>query len=75
MKITCKAENLDCANCAAKMERAILKIKGVNQASVNFMTQRVELEIDESNREDIIAEVTRVCKKVEPDCELKFVLA
>ena len=48
MKKVYKMEDLDCANCAAKMERAIHKIDGVNAASVNFLTQRLAIEADES---------------------------
>lgn len=71
MKKRFKLENLDCANCAAKMERNIQKIEGVQNASVSFMMQRLELECEENNFDRIFDEVIRVCKKIEPDVEIK----
>lgn len=71
MKKTFKLEDLDCANCAAKMERSILKIKGVQSASVSFMSQKMTIEAPDDAFEDIMDEVIRVCKKVEPDCIIK----
>ena len=59
-----------CANCAAKMERNILKIKGVISANVNFLTQKLTIEADDNNFESIMDEVVKVCKAVEPDCEI-----
>lgn len=66
---TYELENLDCANCAAKMEDAIKKIKGVKNASVSFMAQKLTIETDE-NLDEIMVEVTAVMNKVEPDCEI-----
>ena len=68
MKKTYKMQDLDCANCAAKMERNILKIKGVASATVSFMTQRLTVEAEDSRFEEIMDEIQRVCRKVEPDC-------
>ena len=65
-----RVKNLDCANCAAKVERALGKIDGINSASVSFLTQKITLDMDESRESDIISDVKRVCKKVEPDMEL-----
>lgn len=62
--------DLDCANCAIKMERNILKIKGVISANVNFLTQKLTIEADDNNFESIMDEVVKVCKSVEPDCEI-----
>ena len=59
---------MDCANCAAKMERGINKIDGVNEASVNFMSQKLTIDADDARFEEIMDEVTRVCKRIEPDC-------
>lgn len=70
MKKVYKLEDLDCANCAAKMERAIAKIDGVTSASVSFMTQRLSIEADDSHFEEIMDKVVKVCKKVEPDCRI-----
>lgn len=71
MKKVFRLENLDCANCAAKMERGIQKISGVQSASVSFMTQKLTIEATDDNFEQIMEEVVRVCKKVEPDCIIK----
>ena len=68
MKKTFKLIDLDCANCAAKMEDAIKKIDGVTDANVSFMMQKMTIEADESRFDDIMKEVVDVCKKVEPDC-------
>ncbi len=70
MKKKFKMENLDCANCAAKMETAINKIAGVKEATVSFMTQRLVIEADDDRFEDIIKEVVKACKKVDADCEV-----
>lgn len=68
MKKKFNLTDLDCANCAAKMEAAIQKIDGVNSATVSFLTQKLTLEADDARFEAILDEVVRVCKKVEPDC-------
>lgn len=70
MKKVYRLQDLDCANCAAKMERAIRKIEGVEAASVNFLTQRLAVEADEERFEEIMDEIARVCRKVEPDCKI-----
>lgn len=70
MKKTFKLIDLDCANCAAKMEDAIKKINGVKSASVNFMTQKMTLEADDDRFDSILKDAVKVCKKVEPDCEI-----
>lgn len=61
-------EDLDCANCAAKMEDAIRKIDGVKDCSVSFMTQKLMLEAEDDRFDAVLKEVVKVCKKVEPDC-------
>lgn len=70
MKKIFKLEDLDCANCAAKMERNIAKIDGVTQVNVNFLTQKMTIEADDSRFEEIMDEVVKVCKKVEPDTRI-----
>ena len=62
--------DLDCANCAAKMEAAIKKIDGVNDASVSFMTQKLMVDAEDSRFEEILKQIVKACKKVEPDCEI-----
>ena len=68
MKKVYRLKDLDCANCAAKMERGIAKIEGVQNASVSFMSQKLTLEADDSRFESIMDEVVKVCKRIEPDC-------
>ena len=68
MKKHFKLQDLDCANCAAKMEAAIKKIDGVNDASVSFMSQKLTLDADDARLEEILKQAVKVCKKVEPDC-------
>lgn len=70
MKKTYKIE-IDCANCAAKVEEAIKKIDGVNEASVNFMTQKMILDVDENNEKKIIKLVKKTAKRIEPDFEME----
>lgn len=70
MKKKFKLQDLDCANCAAKMEEAIKKIDGVQDAGVSFMTQKMTIEAEEERFDEIMQEVVRVCKKVEPDCKV-----
>lgn len=70
MKKTFKLIDLDCANCAAKMENGIKKIKGVTDAKVSFMTQKMSIEADCADFDEIMPQVQKVCKKIEPDCEI-----
>lgn len=70
MKKVYKLEDLDCANCAAKMECAIQKIEGVNFASVNFMGQRMTIDANDENFDSIMKQVVKVCRKIEPDCTI-----
>ena len=72
MKKVINLEDLDCTNCAAKMECAVKKVEGVTNANVNFMMQRMTVEIDSENPQTVLAEIKKVCKKVEPDCILKI---
>ena len=68
MKKKFKLTDLDCANCAAKMEAAIKKIEGVSDASVSFLMQKMTIEADEERFDAIMKEVVEVCRKAEPDC-------
>lgn len=63
--------DLDCANCAAKMESAINKLDGVTSATVSFMTQKLILEADEIT-DELMKRIQKVCKKVEPDCRIAY---
>lgn len=68
MKKKFKLQDLDCANCAAKMEDAIKKIDGVNDANVSFMTQKMTIDAEDDKFDDIMKQIVDICKKVEPDC-------
>ena len=68
MKKRFSLEDLDCANCAAKMEAAIKKLDGVHDASVSFMAQKLTLDADDARFDEIMEQVVAVCKRVEPDC-------
>ena len=68
MKKKFKLMDLDCANCAAKMEDAIKKLDGVNDATVSFMMQKMTIDADDARFDELMKEVVEVCKKVEPDC-------
>lgn len=68
MKKTIKVEDLDCANCAAKLEKAISGIDGVTRVTVSFMAQKILLEADDERFDDIIKEIKKTAKKVVPDC-------
>ena len=66
-----KMENLECANCAAKMEAAICKLPGVQSASVNFMMGRLSIDADAERFDELMRQVAAICKKIEPDCSIK----
>ncbi len=72
MRKSFKLRDLDCANCAAKMEDAIRKLDGVNSATVSFMTQKLTLDADDARFDEILQQAAKVCKKVESDCTIVF---
>ena len=61
---------VDCANCARKMEDAINKIEGVT-ATVSFMQQKLIVEAPDDRFEELMDQVVKTCKRVEPDCEIE----
>ncbi len=70
MKKTFKLEDLDCANCAAKMENAIKKLDGVKDATVSFMTQKMTIEADDERFDEIVKAAVKCIARVEPDCRV-----
>lgn len=70
MKKIFKLEDLDCANCAAKLERAVSKLDGVDAVNVSFMTQRMSIDADETRFDEIMDNVVKACRKIEPDCKI-----
>lgn len=70
MKKKFELVDLDCAHCAAKMEEGIKKIDGVVSAQVNFMAQKLTLEAADEDFDRVLKEAVKVCKRIEPDCEI-----
>lgn len=70
MKKVFRLKDLDCANCAAKMEAAIQKVDGVTAATISFMTQRLTIECEEGRLDEIIAKAEKLIRQIEPDCKL-----
>lgn len=70
MKKTFAMENLDCANCAAKMEAAIQKIPGVIACSVNFFAQKMMLQADDAVFDDVLKQAIKAVHKVDGDCDV-----
>ena len=70
MKKTYALRNLDCANCARKMEDAVRKLDGVEAVSISFLSQKLTLTAADDRFDDILKQAAKVCKKVEPDCEI-----
>ena len=73
MKYNFKIKGLDCANCAAELERAIQKVDGVENATISFMTEKLVLEMEELNKEDVMKKIKKVIKREEPDVTLEEV--
>lgn len=67
MKKTFKLEDLDCANCAAKMEKAVSKLDGVSAVRVNFMQQSMMLEAEDDKFDAVLKAAQKAMKKIEPD--------
>ncbi|MBO7667137.1 MAG: heavy-metal-associated domain-containing protein [Firmicutes bacterium] len=72
MKKVYKMEELDCANCAAKMEEAIGKLPGVEKVSVSFISQKLTLEAEEELLPAILKQADKICRSFEPDCRIVY---
>ncbi len=70
MKKVFRLRDLDCANCARKMEDAIRRIDGVEDVQVSFMTQKLTLTAEDERFEEIVDKAVKACRRVEPDCEI-----
>ena len=71
MKKVFKLTDLCCANCAAEIERDVQKAKGVVAGTVNFITQKMTLEIDDkADAADVVKRVAKIVRRVEPDCDM-----
>lgn len=71
MKVKFKIKGLDCANCAAELERAIQKVEGISEASISFITEKLIIECKEQEKEEIIDKIRKVIKKVESDVKIE----
>lgn len=70
MKKTYILEDLDCAHCAAEIEEAVGKLKGITSSTVTFLTQKLVIEVDDALAAGITKEIKKVVKKYEPDVEV-----
>ena len=70
MTKTYKMQDLDCANCARKMEDAIRKLEGVTEVHVNFLTQKMILTADDARFEEIVREAVKCVRRVDTDCQV-----
>ncbi len=70
MRNTFKLQNLDCANCAAKIERKISKLNGVQNVSVNFLVQKLTLECSDDMYGEVLSVLQKTVSSVEPDCKV-----
>ena len=70
MKKVFKLQDLDCANCARKLEEAIAKLEGVEAVSVNFLSQKMTLTAADDQFDEVFTHVRKTMRKVEPDCQI-----
>lgn len=70
MKKSFKLEELDCANCAAKIEKDVAGMDGVEHAAVNLLSQKMVIECDENKVSEIVEGIKKIVKKYEPDVEV-----
>ena len=64
-------EDLDCANCAAKIEEGVKNIEGVIECSVSFVTEKMIVEIEDGKEKEVEKEIKKVVRKIEPDTTLR----
>lgn len=68
-----KLHDLCCANCAAKIEDKVSKLDGVESVTVNFLTEKMIMNADESKMEDILSRIEKIVHKIEPDVEIEYI--
>lgn len=71
MKRNYRIDGLDCAHCAAKMEKNVSKVKGVKEVSINFLTTKMMLDLEDENLDEIITGIETAVKDVDPRVVLK----
>lgn len=72
MRKVIRIEGLDCANCAARLERQLARIGGIDDISVNFMAQRITVNADENKMEKVLKDIKDVVGIVKPECTLNI---
>lgn len=70
MKKVFVVEDIDCANCARKLEEAIQNIEGVESASLNFLTGKLTVQAADDQFDDVMKKIVKTAKKIEPDCRI-----
>ena len=70
MKKVFKMVDVDCANCAAKMENAISRLDGVRKVTISFLAQKMTLEADDDRFDEIVKQAVACCKKVDSECDV-----
>ncbi|MBO5098614.1 MAG: cation transporter [Clostridia bacterium] len=70
MKKIFEVEDLDCAHCAAKIEKAVSQLEGVNEVTVSFLTQKITLDAQDDKFDAVVKEMVKIAKKTEPDMEI-----
>ena len=71
MKKAFKIRELDCADCAQKIEEAAAKVEGVNKVRVNFLSERMTLDADDARFDEVLGEIKKIIKTIEPDAVLE----
>ncbi len=70
MRKSFRLDEIDCANCARKLQEELAKLDGVDAVSVNFMTQKLTLSAADDRFDDVLGRVVALAAKIEPDCEI-----
>ena len=70
MRKSFKLDEIDCANCARKLQDELARVDGVDAVSVNFMTQKFTLSAADDRFDDVLGRVVALAAKIEPDCEI-----
>ena len=70
MRLKFKIKGIDCANCAAELEREIQKVEGINEASISFITEKMIIECEDEIKDEVMEEVEKVIKREEPDVKV-----
>ena len=73
MKSKFKIKGLDCANCANELERKIQKIEGIESVSISFITEKMEIEYNDTQKEEIVQNIKKIIRREEPDVTIEEV--